>query len=69
MFDLFGGDGNGDHDGEDNEGAENHFLVAETFGDETVQRETENFTAIGGLEAVNPYAIIVHRNKAYIAET
>lgn len=52
MFNFFGGDGNGDHDSEHDEGTEDDFFVAETFGDETVERETENFTAIGGLEEV-----------------
>ena len=52
MFDLFGGNGNRDHDGEYEERTEDDFLVAETFGDETVERETENFTAVGGLKKV-----------------
>lgn len=49
MFDLFRGDRDGDHDCEHGEGSEDDFFVAETFCDETVERETEDFTAVGGL--------------------
>lgn len=49
MFDFLGGDGDGDHGGKHCERSENDFLVAESFGDETVQSETKDFTTVGGL--------------------
>jgi hypothetical protein len=49
MFDLLGGDGYRNHAGEHSERSENNLLVAESFSDETVQSETEDFTTVGGL--------------------
>lgn len=59
-----------DQRGEQDQAPKHDFFVAESFGDDTVQRETENFTAVGGLlTGGREFGVVRGREGTYVTET
>jgi hypothetical protein len=70
VFHLCRGNGDGHQRGEQDETPEHDFFVAKSFGNDTVQCETEDFTAVCGLERGK---VSFRRNdgmgRTYVTET